>query len=498
MYLILSTSKYMKNTFLAFDLGTSVGRAVIGELSGGILSLHEIHQFENEPILAEDHRFWNIELLFEEIKKSLVIVADQNLPVESIGITAWGVDFSVMSDGDIPLRPIISPDVKNEDHTEGFVQRISDDKIYGQTGIPVSHVTSLFQLAAFKKTESEMIKKAKHLLFMPDIFNYLLTGILQTEFSIATTSQLYNPVKRMWDQDLYKALGIPVSIMSRLVEPGSIIGSVSNKVSYETGIARIPVVAVVSNAEASAIAAIPASGDKWVYINTGSICTVGFESARPIINKKSQQLNFTNQGGAGHNFNIQKNIAGLWLLEECRKAWKENKYSIADLAQLAGESKPFAAFIDTEHESFKLSTDLPAAVTDYLIYTGQDAPQSHGEIIRIILEGLAFKFKTIIGQIEDLRGVKSEGIYITGEGTTIELLCQFTANCCGIPVIASPDKAIVTGNILVQAMALGIVKNVTEIRGISAKSFPSKTFQPSEKGLCDEAFKQYMQITASK
>jgi len=488
----------MKNTFLAFDLGTTVGRAVIGELNDGIISLQEIHRFENEPILTEDHRFWNIEFLFEEIKKSLVIVADQNLTVESIGITAWGVDFSVMSDDGIPLRPIISPDVKNEDHTEGFVQRISDDKIYGQTGIPVSHVTSLFQLAAFKKTESEMIKKAKHLLFMPDIFNYLLTGILQTEFSTATTSQLYNPVKRMWDHDIFKALGIPVSMMSSLVEPGSIIASVSNKVSYETGIARIPVVAVVSNAEASAIAAIPAIGDNWVYISTGSICTVGFESARPIINKKSQQLNFTNQGGAGHIVNIQKHLEGLWLLEECRKAWKEYNYSIAELVLLAAESKPFTAFIDTEHESFKHSADLPAAITAYCNSTGQDAPHSHGEFIRTILEGFAFKFRILIEQTEDLQGAKPSAIYLTGEGINNILLCRFTADCCGIQLITSPDDAIVAGNILFQAMALGIVKNVTEIRGISARSFPSNTFQPSDKGLWDEAFEQYKQITASR
>ena len=198
----------------------------------------------------------------------------------------------------------------------GFAQRISADKIYGQTGIPVSHVTSLFQLSTIKKTDGELLKKAKHMLFMPDIFNYLLTGIFQTEFSIATTSQLYNPVKRMWDHDIFKALGIPVSIMSRLAEPGSIIGSVSNNVSYETGIARIPVVAIASHDTASATAAIPATGNNWVYINAGNICQVGFESSRPIINKKSQQLDFTNQGGAGHIFLVQKNLTGLWLLQE--------------------------------------------------------------------------------------------------------------------------------------------------------------------------------------
>jgi len=484
----------MKNTFLAFDLGTTVGRAVLGELTDGILCLQEIHRFENEPVLDKDHTYWNIEILFQEIKKSLVIVADQNLPVESIGITAWGVDFSIMRDDGIPSRPFISTEGENEGNNEGFAQRITADKIYGQTGVPVLHITSLFQLAALKRMEHEPLKKAKHLLFMPDIFNYLLTGILQTEFSTATTSQLYNPVKRMWDHEIFKALGIPVSIMSRLAEPGSVIGSVSNNVSYETGIARIPVVAVASNASASSLAAIPATGSNWVYISVGSNCQVGFESARPIINKKSQLLNFTNQGGAGHIFNIQKNTTGLKLLEDCLMAWKENKYTIADLVLLAGESKPFAAFIDIDHASFKNVEDLPVAIMEYCQSTGQDAPLSHGEITRTILEGLALKFRVVIGQIEDLRGTKPETIYMAGEGIVNEAFCQFITDCCGIPVTTSPDEATVAGNILVQAMALGIVKDVAEIREITGRSFPLKTYEPSGEDAWNEAYERYSQI----
>ena len=490
--------RIMKNTFLAFDLVPTSSRAMLGELADGTLRLQEIHNFKNEAVFSEGIGFRNIELLFQGIKKSLAIVADRNLPVESIGITAWGVDFSLMGDDGIPMRPFIPGEVNNEGSLEGFAQRITEDKIYGQTGVPVSHITSLFQLAALKKKDSGLVKKAKHLLFMPDIFNYLLTGIMNTEFSIATTSQLYNPVKRMWDHDIFKALGIPVSMMSRIVESGSIIGSISNNVSYETGIARIPVVAVASHDTASAIAAIPAKGNNWVYITAGRTCQVGFESARPIINKKSQQLNFSNQGAAGHIFNIQRSISGFWILEECQKAWKENKYTIADLVLLAGESTPFTAFIDIDQESFKHSADLPAAITDHCNSTGQDAPQSHGETTRTILEGLALKFRTVIGEIEDLHGVKPEAIYMTRYGAQNELLYQFTANSCGIPVITSSDEAVVAGNIMVQAMALGIVKNVAEIREIIGKSFSSKTFQPIGTEGWDDAYEKYLQIIAMK
>ncbi len=484
----------MKNTFLAFELGTTEGRTLLGELNDGILSLQEIHRFVNEPVMDEDHKYWNIELLFKEIKKSLVLVADQNIPVESIGITAWSVDFSIMGDDGAPFRPLLSDDVKTEISFDGFTQRISEDKIYGQTGIPVPCNSSLFRLSASKKTAGEELKKAKHLLFMPDIFNYLLTGIMSTEFSIAITSQLYNPVKRMWDHEIFKALGIPVSIMSRIVEPGSIIGSVSTNVSYETGIARIPVVAVVSNDVASAIAAIPAKGNNWIYISAGSKFLIGFESNRPIINKKSQQLNFTNQGGVGHAFHIQQSLTGLQLLQECLNAWGEDGYTSAFIQDLAGTSKSFTAFMDTDHASLFNQDDMPTAILEYCKATGQYAPQSHGEIMRIILEGFALKFRIVIGQIEELSGVKPEAIYLTGEAINNELLCQFTADCCGIPVITSPDETVTTGNILVQAMALGIIKNVDEIREIAGKSFPPRTYQPSETSVWDEAFKQYLQI----
>jgi rhamnulokinase len=377
---------------------------------------------------------------------------------------------------------------------EAFAELMSVDKLYGQTGVQISQINSLFQLLALKKIGFEPLKKAKHLLFMPDIFNYLLTGVVQTEFSIATTSQLYNPVKRMWDQDIFRKLGVPISIMPHISEPGSIIGSISNSISYETGIARIPVVAVVSHDTGSAIAAIPATGTNWAYISTGSWCLMGFESATPVVTKKSQQLNFTNEGGAGHTFRILKNLTGLWLLQECRKAWKENNYSFADMVTLAGEAKPFAAFIDTDHTSFLHPDNMPAAITAYCENTGQYVPQTHGEIIRIILEGLAFKFRVVTGQIESLRGIKPEAIYMTGGGIKNELLCRFTADSCGIPVIASLDEATATGNIMVQAMALGIVKNVAEIREITGKSFPSKRYVPEDTGSWDITFEKYSEI----
>ncbi len=484
----------MKNTFLAIDLGAGSGRAMLGELADGQITLREIHRFVNEPVFDDGHGYWNIDFLLREIKKSLTIIAEQDIPVESIAIDTWGVDFALLDEEAELTKPFIYRDVKNNGMVEAFAELMSADKLYGQTGVQISQINSLFQLLGLQKIEYGPLLKAKHLLFIPDIFNYLLTGIIQTEFSIATTSQLYNPVKRMWDQDIFKKLGIPLSIMPRIAEPGTIIGSISNTISYETGIARIPVVAVVSHDTGSAIAAIPATETNWAYISTGSWCLMGFESATPVVTKKSQQLNFTNEGGAGHTFRILKNLTGLWLLQECRKAWKENNYSFADMVILAGEANPFAAFIDTDHASFFHPDNMPAAITAYCENTGQNAPQTHGGIIRIILEGLAFKFKVVTSQIESLRGIIPETIYMTGGGIKNELLCRFTADCCGIPVIASLDEATATGNIMVQALALGIVKNVAGIRDITRKSFPLKRYEPEDTGLWDNTYRKYSSI----
>jgi rhamnulokinase len=488
----------MKNTFLAIDLGTGIGRAILGQLIDGILVLQEIHHFENGPVITEGQSSWNIELLFQEIKKSLSIAADRDLPIESIGITTWGCDFSLIGDNGVPIPPLVGSDEKNEAMVEAFTTRMPADKIYGQTGVQISSGNSLFQLYALKQMGFEPLKKAKHLLFMPDIFNYLLTGVIQTEFSIAATSQLYNPVKRMWDHDILRTLGVPVAIMPRIAEPGSVIGSLSNNVSYETGVARIPVVAVASHNIASAVASIPATGNNWAFIHIDSTCQMGFESPAPVITKKSQQLNFTNEGSAGHTFRVLLKFNGLAMLKECMKSWKENNYSLAEMISLGNDAKPFAAFIDTDHPSFLHTGNMPATIADYCKSTGQDAPQTHGEIIRTIFEGLAFKFRFAAGQIQALRGTKPDAIYMISDSFKSELLCQFTADCCGIPVVTSTDEATAAGNIMVQAIALGIVKNVAEIHEITGNSFPSIRYEPAETELWDEAFRRYFEIVITK
>lgn len=484
----------MQNIFLAIDLGAGSGRAMLGELTDGILNLSEIHRFANDPVFIDGHGYWQTDSLFNEIKKSLTILAERDIPVESIAIDTWGVDFTFIdNDGEL-MQPFIYRDVKNDGSTEAFSKLMSQDKLYGQTGIQISQINSLFQLLAWRTMDSDTVKKAKQLLFMPDIFNYLLTGVVQTEFSIATTSQLYNPVKKAWDNDIFKSLGVPVSIMPRVTEPGTIIGSISTRVSYETGIARIPVVAVVSHDTGSAVAAMPAKGDSWVFLSTGSWCLMGFESARPIINRTAQNLGFSNEGGAGHTFRVLKNLTGFWLLQECRKAWSQNNYTYDEMTALAAEAEPFTVFIDTSHPSFLHPENMPEAIAAYCESTNQPVPETHGATIRAILEGLAFKFREVTQQINELRGSSSDVIHMTGGGIRNKLLCQFTADSCAIPVITALDEATATGNIMMQALARGIVKNVDEIREITANSFPATTYNPVDTRVWDEAYEKYKQF----
>ncbi|MEI6062031.1 MAG: FGGY family carbohydrate kinase [Bacteroidota bacterium] len=488
----------MKNTFLAISLGNDSVRTLLGELTDGNLNLREIHSFANVPLVVDGQSYWDIDLIFAEIKKCLAQVADSDIPVESIGITTSGMGFSLLFEDGSSTKPLFRFEGDTAELAEALTALMAADKIFGQTGVQLADGNTLLQVLDIKRSAFESLKKAKHFLFLPDIFNYLLTSVLQTEFSIAATSQLYNPVKRLWDRDVLRILSLPVAIMPRIAEPGSIIGSLTNNISYATGMARIPVVAVASDAIASAVSSIPATGNNWAYISIGDSIKMGFESATAIITKKSMQLNFTNAGGAGHMFHLHRNLVGFSLLQQCRDAWTENSYTPEELTTLATASKPFTAFIDTDHASFADAENLPAAIAAYCESTGQDIPQTQGEIIRTILEGLAFKFRVVAGQIEDLSGCKPGTIYITGEGIENELLCQFTADSCAVIVKTAAAEAGVAGNILVQAIALGIVKNVAELREIIGRSFPGKDFQSLEKKVWDKAFERYLQTVSPK
>jgi len=330
---------------------------------------------------------------------------------------------------------------------------------------------------------------------MPDIFNYLFTGIKKTEFTFATTSQLFSPVNKAWEAELFDILGVSQSIMQEVVAPGTIIGQIDDAVCKELDIKTMPVIAVASHDTGSAIASVPAEGENWAYISSGTWSLMGIESKVPIISTEAMDANFTNEGGVENTFRFLKNIMGLWLLQQSRKAWsKTNEYSYSEMVEMAKAAQPFKAFVNPDCTDFYNPDDMPAAIVNHCMQTNQTADLSHGEIIRTILESLALKYRYTVDQLKQVTGKKIDRIHIIGGGTQNRLLSQFTANATGLEVVAGPVEATVVGNIMMQAFALGKVDSLAEMRQIIRHSFDCEVFIPEQTVEWDEAYQKFLTI----
>jgi len=469
------------STFLAFDIGASSGRGVLGELKDNALRIREVCRFPNGMIPVRGHLHWNIFNLFEHVKEGLRHCAEEsdNLPA-SVGIDTWGVDFGLLArDGSILGLPYGYRDSRTDGAMESFFRKVPRERVYELTGIQFLQFNSLFQLEAMVRDMSPLLDVATDLLFIPDLLNYLLTGIRKTEFTFATTSQLYNPIKKDWEEELLSALGLPKSLMQKIAQTGVIIGETTAEISKETGLAPIPVIAVATHDTGSAVAAVPASGKDWAYISSGTWSLMGIEIEKPIINEQSLQLNFTNEGGVGGTFRFLKNIAGLWLLEECRRIWsKKRNRDYEDLMALAESARPFAALIDPDWSGFLNPPDMPEAIRRFCESTKQALPNSAGAMVRCILESLALKYRFVLDQLRQLYPEPIDRIHIIGGGVQNRLLCQYTANATALPVIAGPVEATAIGNVMVQALSAGCVKSLAEMREVIGRSFGLEKYEP--------------------
>ncbi|MCJ7821790.1 MAG: FGGY family carbohydrate kinase, partial [Armatimonadetes bacterium] len=332
------------HALLAFDLGAESGRAVLGTLDGRRLDVRELSRFPNGMVGILGHLHWNVVQLFQEVKQGLrTCAAEVTAEPESVGLDTWGVDFGLLApDGSLLGLPYGYRDARTTGVMDEFFQRVPRRRVYELTGIQFIQFNSLFQLFAMVRDRFPLLPLVSAVLFMPDLFNYLLTGVKKNEFTIATTSQLYNPVSRDWEEELFSALGISRAVMQEIVAPGTVIGTLDNEVRRETGIGAIPVIATASHDTAAAVAAAPAEGDEWAYISSGTWSLMGVESPVPIITDESLECNFTNEGGVGNTFRVLKNIMGLWLLRQCREAWTSDRlYSYSELSEMALSAPPF-------------------------------------------------------------------------------------------------------------------------------------------------------------
>jgi rhamnulokinase len=483
--------------FLAFDLGAESGRAVLGYLEAGRLSVREIRRFPNTPLRLAGHLHWNIFGLLEEMKIAMkACAAEVPAGLAGVGVDTWGVDFGLLArDGSVLGLPFCYRDPRTAGAMEEYFKLVPRAALYEATGIQFMPFNTLFQLYAMVRDRSPLLDAASDLLFMPDLFNYLLTGRKASEFTMATTSQIFNPRTRSWNPGLFQAMGLSKKILQDVLEPGTVLGPLLADITEETGLQDVPVIATASHDTGAAVAAIPASGKNWAYISSGTWSLVGVEERAPIITKEALDRNFTNEGGVAGTIRFLKNVTGLWLVQQCRRAWEGTRALTYDeLTRAAGEAAPFGALIDPDDPGFLDPPDMPEAIRSYCRKTGQTPPASEASFIRSILESLALKYRLVIDQIEQVTGHPVERIHVIGGGSQNRLLCQFAAEATGRPVIAGPAEATAIGNILIQAMALRSVSSHEEMRTIVKDSFEPAEYEPhGDKGWL-EAFDRFQAV----
>lgn len=483
---------------LAIDLGASNGRAILGILEDKKLTLQEVHRFSNDPVMVNGNLYWDILRLFHEIKQGVLnCVRLGHRDIHSIAVDTWGVDFGLLDGkGNLLGNPYHYRDKRTGGMMEKLQELISKEELYNTTGIEFMWFNTILQLYSMKRENSTLLNEAKTLLLTPDLLNYFLSGVKTSEYSIASTTQLLDAYAKCWSDKIIDKLDIPRGIFTDIIPSGTIIGELTDELSKELGIQNLKVIAVAGHDTQSAIAAVPTEDEDFAYISCGTWSLMGFESNQPIINEKSMNLSVTNEGGVGGKITVLKNIMGLWLIQECKRHWdnKGQGCTFAELDEKVIHAKPFISFVDPDDISFIAPGNMPERIREYCRKTGQPVPETKGEVVRCITQSLALKYRMTLEKLEDLLGRKLPVIHMVGGGIKDKLLCRFTAEATGRSVIAGPIEASSIGNILVQAMALGNVKDLKEIRSIVKASFPIVTYTPTEKELWDKAYAIYKEL----
>lgn len=486
----------MSKRVLAFDFGASSGRAIIAEFDGKRITLNEVHRFLNEPVGVGGTVYWDVLRLFHEIKQGL-LKAKQAGGFDSVGIDTWGVDFGLIAkDGKLIENPVHYRDARNFGMVDEAAKYMSKDEMYDRTGIQFMDFNSVFQLLSLRLNRKYMLDAADKILFMPDLFNYMLTGEMHAEYSIATTSQMVNIDTKSWDDELLSALEIPRGLLCDIVESGTVAGMLTDEICSELGLDKVPVIAVCGHDTQSAVTAVPNENKDFVFISSGTWSLFGTELEAPIINDKSKKMNVTNEGGYGFTTAFLKNICGLWLIQESRRQWirEGREYSYAELEKLALASEGFRCFIDPDSPEFGVMGDIPGRVREYCRRTGQYVPETVGEVVRCIYESLALKYRLTFDGIRDCTGKRYDCINVVGGGVKDGLLSQMTADACAVNVYAGPVEATVLGNVAVQLMASGDIKNIAEARRIISSSFELKSYTPEDTAEWESAYIKFKNL----
>ncbi len=491
--------------FLAIDLGASGGRVVAGLFDGQQLSLEEVYRFDNGGIHAAQHMHWPLMSLWQHVTRGLR-AASKLYPsqIASVGVDTWGVDFGLLDKNDELLG---IPHHYRDRRTVGILDKafaiVRRDEIFNATGLQFMEFNTLYQLLAMKLARSPTLEIAHSFLMIPDLFHWLLTGVKANEATNASTTQFLNPKTKAWAGDLLDRFGLPKQILGKIIQPGTRLGKIQSSVAEDTGLAGVETIVPGTHDTASAVAAVPAAskpGPKpdWCYISSGTWSLMGVETSEPVINQRCYELNFTNEGGVGGTTRLLKNIAGLWLVQECRRVWKDAglEYGFEDLMEKAAKSPMHAALINPDHPSFVAPKDMPNAIRNFCSSTGQEQLANEGAIIRAALESLALRYRMVLGFLEELIDSRINTIHIVGGGAKNALLCQMAADATNRRVVAGPVEATAIGNLVVQAVACSAIGSLAQAREIIRASFEVQEYRPKQTAAWDEAYERFEKLVS--
>lgn len=483
--------------YIACDLGAESGRVMLGTLGGGRLSLEEIHRFPNGSVAICGSLRWDVLGLFDELRTGLRKVAARGpagLLAASLSCDSWGVDY-VLLRGDEPMLTL--PYQYRDSRTDGGLEMafavVPADEVFAETGIQFMPINTLYQLRTDLEQRPAILAAADLFLNIGDYFNFLFSGVRKGEESLASTTQLYNPRQRRWSQKLIRAFGFPERIFPEIVPSGTVLGPLIPAVAAETGLRGVQVVAGCSHDTGAAVAAVPAEGEGWAYLSSGTWSLLGIECPAPVINAKSREYNFTNEIGYGGSIRFLKNIVGLWIVQECRRAWaKEGReYSYDQLTQAAETALPLKALIDPTDSCFVKPDNMPGKIEDYCRRSGQRVPATVGEFVRCVLESLALQYREVLDRLEEVTDGRLTTLHIVGGGSKNHLLNRLSADATGRTVIAGPIECTAIGNLLIQALAHGHLSSLASGRRVVRDSFPIVRYEPQEASVWERAYEQF-------
>ena len=486
----------MTKKVLAIDFGDSEGRAIVAELKDGKIALEEIERFNNTPVTLMGTTYWDVLRLFHHVKNCLLKAKPYE--VESVAVDTWGADFALLDrDGVLQGNPVHYRDKR----TTGMVDyttrtEIERERLYEITGTEIMEKNSLFQIESLQLNHDSHIEGASELLFMPDLFNYLLSGVDCTEPSIASTSQLLDAHTKQWSWEIIDDIELDTPQLPGIVPSGTVLGRLLPDICTEMGIEPMDVIAGCGHDAQCAVAAVPTAEKDFLYVVCGTWSLIGTELDEPLINEDTLARNLSNETGFEGRTTLLRNIIGLWLIQESRRQWKRegSEFTFAALEKLAAESEPLKCFIDPTAPEFTAAGDLPRRIREYCEFTGQYVPKTVGEVVRCIYDSIAMKYREVKAEIEQVTGKKYPTLYLVGGGAKDAELCQAAANACGIPVTAGPAEATAYGNAAIQFIAKGDIDGLDKAREVIRESEELKRFEPENCELWEEGFRRFMEV----